>query len=445
MSSAAAADSTQVGISDVLQERLIEAEYKIWKKNTPYLYDVVMTHALEWPSLTCQWLPVVKNAGPSAQEHSLLLGTHTTGEQNYLMVASCNLPKDDTVEPDTKKQKVAAFDEERKEVGGFGHASNATTIGKLDIRMKIPHQGEVNRARSMPQNHFWVASRGPTSEVFVFDLSKHPSFPTEGSTPSPQFVCEGHTKEGFGLNWSPLREGNLVTASEDKTVRLWDINAKPQSGNKLGAISTFSAHTDVVEDVDWHAKDSNLFVSVGDDSKICWWDLRDATKPTQVVEKAHASDINCVTCNPTNEFVFATGSADKTLATWDFRNLKKAVHSLQGHTDEIYMAQWAPFNESILGSASADRRVGVWDLSRIGMEQTPEDAEDGPPELLFLHGGHTAKLSDFSWNGNAPWTVASVSEDNILQVWQMAEEIYAGEDDDEPEDGDEPLGDDDLE
>ena len=56
-----------------------------------------MTHALEWPSLTCQWLPTTKNAGPTAVEHSLLLGTHTIGEQNYLMVASCNLPKDDAV------------------------------------------------------------------------------------------------------------------------------------------------------------------------------------------------------------------------------------------------------------------------------------------------------------------------------------------------------------
>ena len=38
---------------------MINEEYKIWKKNTPFLYDLVMTHALEWPSLTAQWLPDV--------------------------------------------------------------------------------------------------------------------------------------------------------------------------------------------------------------------------------------------------------------------------------------------------------------------------------------------------------------------------------------------------
>lgn len=44
---------------DAVEERVINEEYKIWKKNTPFLYDLVMTHALEWPSLTAQWLPDV--------------------------------------------------------------------------------------------------------------------------------------------------------------------------------------------------------------------------------------------------------------------------------------------------------------------------------------------------------------------------------------------------
>jgi hypothetical protein len=31
---------------------------------------------------------------------------------------------------------------------------------------------------------------------------------------------------------------------------------------------------------------------------------------------------------------------------------------------------------------SSDRRLHIWDLSRVGEEQSAEDAEDGPPELL---------------------------------------------------------------
>ena len=119
------------------------------------------------------------------------------------------------------------------------------------------------------------------------------------------------------------------------------------------------------------------------------------------------------------------------------RSLRTKLHSLEGHTEEVYQVGWSPFNETILASASSDRRLNVWDISKIGEEQNPEDAEDGPPELLFIHGGHTAKVADFSWNANDPWVISSVAEDNILQVWAMAENIYADEDDEDGKDDDE--------
>lgn len=54
---------------DAIEERVINEEYKIWKKNTPFLYDLVMTHALEWPSLTAQWLPDVTK--PEGKDYSV--------------------------------------------------------------------------------------------------------------------------------------------------------------------------------------------------------------------------------------------------------------------------------------------------------------------------------------------------------------------------------------
>ncbi len=42
------------------EDQIINEEYKIWKKNTPFLYDLLVTHALEWPSLTVAWLSMDK-------------------------------------------------------------------------------------------------------------------------------------------------------------------------------------------------------------------------------------------------------------------------------------------------------------------------------------------------------------------------------------------------
>lgn len=61
----------------------------------------------------------------------------------------------------------------------------------------------------------------------------------------------------------------------------------------------------------------------------------------------------------------------------------------------------------------------------------------------FVHGGHTSKISDFSWSETEDWVIASVAEDNILQVWQMAENIYNEEEDGEDgEDSDDDESDD---
>ena len=55
-------------------------------------------------------------------------------------------------------------------------------------------------------------------------------------------------------------------------------------------------------------------------------------------------------------------------------------------------------------------------------------------DRLFMHGGHTNHLADFSWNPNEPWLVASAAEDNLLQIWKVAESIVGKDDGDLPVD-----------
>ncbi|KAK4254672.1 hypothetical protein QN277_010021 [Acacia crassicarpa] len=74
--------------------RDINEEYKIWKKNTPFLYDLVITHGLEWPSLTEEWLPGRHEPqGKNYSVQKMILGTHPSeNEPNYLMIAQVVLP-----------------------------------------------------------------------------------------------------------------------------------------------------------------------------------------------------------------------------------------------------------------------------------------------------------------------------------------------------------------
>uniref|UniRef100_A0A8C9L9E9 RB binding protein 4, chromatin remodeling factor n=1 Tax=Pavo cristatus TaxID=9049 RepID=A0A8C9L9E9_PAVCR len=379
----------EAAFDDAVEERVINEEYKIWKKNTPFLYDLVMTHALEWPSLTAQWLPdVTRPEGKDFSIHRLVLGTHTSDEQNHLVIASVQLPNDDA------QFDASHYDSEKGEFGGFGSVS-----GKIEIEIKINHEGEVNRARYMPQNPCIIATKTPSSDVLVFDYTKHPSKPDPSGECNPDLRLRGHQKEGYGLSWNPNLSGHLLSASDDHTICLWDISAVPKEGKVVDAKTIFTGHTAVVEDVSWHLLHESLFGSVADDQKLMIWDTRsnNTSKPSHSVD-AHTAEVNCLSFNPYSEFILATGSADKVnvLLNWE-RCIRTPLVLWSAHS-------------------SLQQRSG---------------------NVAFIHGGHTAKISDFSWNPNEPWVICSVSEDNIMQVWQMAENIYNDED---PEGSVDPEG-----
>ena len=112
--------------------------------------------------------------------------------------------------------------------------------GKIEIEIKINHEGEVNRARYMPQNPCVIATKTPSSDVLVFDYTKHPSKPDPSGKCHPDLKLRGHQKEGYGLSWNPNLNGHLLSASDDHTICLWDINATPKENKIIDAKTIFT-------------------------------------------------------------------------------------------------------------------------------------------------------------------------------------------------------------
>jgi len=155
------------------------------------------------------------------------------------------------------------------------------------------------------------------------------------------------------------------------------------------------------------------------------FDTRERDGKPLITCMGHNKEVNSLNFNPFNEYLILTGSSDQTVALWDMRNLSKKLHSFTTHNGEVLKVEWSPHSEFIFGSCADDRKVIIWDLSQIGDKQTVEESRDGPPEVLFVHGGHRAVVPDFNWNRKDPNVVASVEEDNnTLQIWQMRKETY---------------------
>ncbi|KAI9890337.1 MAG: Histone acetyltransferase type B subunit 2 [Vezdaea aestivalis] len=426
--------SDEVDEAVAAANKVINEEYKIWKKNAPYLYDLMLSTALEWPTLTTQWFPD-KQSNPENpySVQRLLLGTHTSSEApNYLQIAEVKLPNRPALDP-------YDYDEEKEEIGGYGTSANGNPANgnaskgpakiSLEIIQKIDHPGEVNKARYMPQNPNLIATMCNDGQVLIFDRTKHSSVPN--GVVSPQMRLIGHRMEGFALAWSPHNEGYLASGSEDQTVRIWDTTKYTKQSKNMKATETYTHHDSIVNDVQYHPSHPSILGSVSDDLTLQIIDTRDKDpSKARIKTVAHADAVNALSFNAASDVIIATASADCTLGVWDLRNLKEKLHALEAHRDTVTAVAWHPFDTSILASSSRDRRVLFWDLSRIGDEQSQEDSEDGPPELLFMHGGHTNAISDFSWNPNDPWVMCSAAEDNLVQVWQTSREIVAKDSED---------------
>eukprot|EP00921_Rhytidocystis_pertsovi_P020285 GHVQ01032229.1.p1 GENE.GHVQ01032229.1~~GHVQ01032229.1.p1 ORF type:complete len:456 (-),score=68.58 GHVQ01032229.1:577-1944(-) len=415
--------------------REIREEHRIWKFNTLVLYDLVMSHTLLWPSLTVEWVKGLLPHGGGEAGQRLIVGTHTSGkEQNYLMVLEVGLPVGQASE--------SLSYEDRTDYSGFKFGVEGSR--KFNVVRLIPHDGEINRASHMPQHPTKIATRSVSGNVLLFDSDKYGNEAVKGTVDAtPDIVMTGHSLEGWGMSWNKSREGYITTVADDGKICVWDINGKVDSNRHMDTLTSFTGHARPAQDVCWQEGSGDVIMSVGDDGKLMIWDIREncRTKPVSQVQGSNL-ELNAVSNNAFNNDVIVTGGADQEIDLWQLRKLTKPAHRMACHKAAIVRLHFTGYSDKLLASASSDRFIAVWDIDRIGMEQTPEDAEDGPPELVFTHGGHTAPVSDFSWNPEDPyrWMIASVAEDNVLQIWQPSKTTFQDEyelDDAEPEDDEE--------
>ncbi|KAL3856053.1 hypothetical protein ACJMK2_015249 [Sinanodonta woodiana] len=356
--------------------------------------NIGMQHKLEWPSRIAQWLPdVVPVADEDYSLQWLMMGSHTPlHERSQLLIASIEIPNEMPI------SCVSA---------GFNSC-------KINITKKINHLGEVTMASYMPQNPCIIATRTFSSDILVFDRTLQPSEPDPSGTCSPELILRGHEEKGYGLSWNGYQHGHLLSASDDHTVCLWDINCTPSEGRVLDTITIFADHTSNVNDVQWCPDDAYMFCSVADDKKIILWDTR--SNITSNIVHAHDAKVNSLSFNPNREFILATASADESIALWDIRFLKSKLIALKYNNTEFFQVQWSPHYESVLASRAADNRLFVWDMNNY--VPSIAEADEYRTELSFIYYGNESNISDFSWNDNELWTFCSVAEDNILRVWQ---------------------------
>lgn len=263
-------------------------------------------------------------------------------------------------------------------------------------------QSSPSRICHCPASPDIVFTSGPRCGLNVFDLRTQPASPVDTFMhPLASFQDCGATSSA--LDWSIINEGYVASGSDNGKVCVWDaLNqykspvvefSPPQEMIvRVGRFRPF-----ITECVCWHPSDSSLIFSSDMSGNVHQCDLRQKAQ-TCILKRDEAC--LCVSVNPVERFLLATAGGSGSVCLWDNRNLSHPLHTMIGHAKAVNRLRWNPFNCSSLASCGMDGRVCLWDLGRIGSAITPEQEREGPPELVFVHGGHTDSVIDVSWNPN---------------------------------------------
>ena len=112
-------------------------------------------------------------------------------------------------------------------------------------------------------------------------------------------------------------------------------------------------------------------------------------------------------------------------------NSSSPVSDFRYHTKPITSIEWSPFDESTIAVASEDNTITIWDLSlesdtdeaaaeggdaAASTEAKDGDAEDVPPQLMFVHMGQT-EIKELHWHPQIVNTLLSTALDgfNVLK------------------------------
>lgn len=293
-------------------------------------------------------------------------------------------------------------------------------IGRVEVVVCIPHEGDVNNARFCPQRNQLIATKTSHGDVLLFDYTFHPSLTHTNARCTPQMRLLGHQQvEGYSLSWNPNRRGQLLSGSYDNMICMWDIDSSQGSNNILQAQYVFRNHTKFVEDVEWFHFHESIFGSVGDDGVLSIWDIR--KKKWALSYRIQNSEVNSLSFNPFNEKLLATAYSNGSLSIFDIRQLSQPLIILKGHTGSVSHVCFSPQNETVLASSGTEGRVCLWDLKHTNQK---DEMESFPPTLSFVHSGHNTAINDMVWNPMAEGVLMTVDDNDWNCIWQPADNSF---------------------
>lgn len=225
----------------------------------------------------------------------------------------------------------------------------------------------------------------------------------------------------------------LVSGSKDKTARIWKSPPNSALSSSDGqpswrCIAKAEGHVESIGAVAVSKKDNTFLITASQDRTAKIWDLAASADSTSdepaplrsmSTTKIHDKDINTLDIAP-NDKLLASGSQDRTAKLFSITHTPKTkstpasaqlslLGTFKGHKRGVWSVKFSPVDQC-LATASGDRTIKLWSLADFTCVKT------------FEGHSNTVLRVDFLTRG---MQLASAASDGLVKVWNVKDEECA--------------------